>query len=330
MCCETLNSFFKALFFLQSFENYAILIGAETKNKIKTMADSAINPNSAWQGYDRITPALLRTLKTNLPSFAPADIHTIETRATRPQCLERPGYLFCTLVAPAYNRATREIETRGLYAILTERQLITLLPQGPDERDLFDLTRLNAHTAPATQLAHIAERVCLVSQHAFNLLASDVEHLTVLTDQEMRLTVRRERALASRNASDLQGILDSLRQPIGRIADRAGAAVQTIVLAIDAVANRSRDLAALFGPVPFRQPTLRRIHTVPPHLQKTVRRYQTLGAIVVVLVLVATTFGFGSMTTPLLEHPLAFWLLGGTLVIAALGMLDYLRQRNVL
>lgn len=294
------------------------------------MADSAINANSAWQGYDRITPALLRTLKTSLPSFAPADVHTIETRATRPQCLKRPGYLFCTLVAPYYNRATREIETAGLYAILTEHQLITILPQGPDERDLFDLTRLDAHTAPARQLAHIAERVCLVSQQAGNLLASDVEHLTALTDQEIRLTVRRERALAGRNALDLQGIVDALRQPFGHIADRDGAAAPALVLAIDAVANRSRDLAALFGRAPFRQPALQQIHTIPHHVQRAVRQYQTLGAIVLVLVLVATTFGFGGRTTPLLEHPLVFWLMGGTLVIAALGMLDYLRQRNVL
>lgn len=293
------------------------------------MADSAINANCAWQGYDRMTPGLLRSLKTILPSFAPADVHTIETRATRPLCLERPGYLFCTLVAPYYNRATREIETAGLYAILTPQQLITILPHGPDERDLFDLTRLDAHTAPARQLAHIAERVCLVSQQAGNLLASDVEHLTTLSDQE-RLTVRRERALASRNAADLQGIVDALRQPIGQIADRAGAAAQTLVLAIDVVASRSRDLAALFGPVPFRPSDRQRSRTIPPHLQKTVRRYQTLGTVVLALVLVATTFGFGGRTTPLLEHPLVFWLTGGTLVIAALGMLDYLRQRNVL
>lgn len=294
------------------------------------MADSAINSNSAWQGYDRMTPALLRTLKTMLPSFAPADAHTVGTRATRPQFTERSGYVFCTLVAPYYNRATREIETRGLYAILTEQRLITILPQGPDERDLFDLHRLDGHTAPATQLANVAERVCQVGQQAFNLLATDVEHLITTTNNGTRLTVQRERALASRNAADLQGILDSLRKPIAKIADRAGAAAQPVTLAIAAAANRCRDFAAQFGPTPFRQPALRRERIVPASLQKTMRLYQTLGAVVLTLVLVATTFGFAGKTRPLLEHPLLFWLLGGTLVIASLGMLDYLRKRNVL
>lgn len=293
------------------------------------MNESNPSTDRVWLGYDSVTPANLLSIKQAVPKVTTADLQIIEQRIARPSFVERPGYRFATLLAPHYNRATREMETLSLSVIITKSRLLTILPAA-DDHDLFDLQRLDAHTAPLRQSLRLAERIAEVCQNAINLLANDVEHLLEQRGGEGRFVLATETALARRNTEDLANLMRSLAVPIRRLARLAGPSAQHLLLALDTAQGRADALATEFRRGGSAAAPALRSGSLPGSAQKRLDRYMTFGAVILALTFAATNFGFGAKTAPLLERPVLFWAAASTLVLVSLGVLEYLRKRKVL
>ncbi|MBI3115645.1 MAG: hypothetical protein HYZ09_04115 [Candidatus Kerfeldbacteria bacterium] len=279
-----------------------------------------------WLTFPEATLLTARALKRVIPQLAGADEYQVASQTLRPTLVKRTGYTFITAVAPRYNRATCDLSTTGVFVFATPQSVVAVYHRFPVRpEDDAALQALGPSATPPAKLGALMEQLLRCYQRTLAAIAAQATHA-----ERGEGTSARERMLVGRNVGEFHALLQATLKPLSKLGadpalistDRAA----SLRLMRDAITTRWHDLRREVGRRHGRPASA----TLPEPLQRSLNRYLAVGGVVVAFVLAATTFGFGSRHRPLLEQPFLFWFIGTTLVFAVLGVLEFLRRKQLL
>ncbi len=297
---------------------------------------------TTWQDLQNAGSSDIEALRRQHPTFLELDVAEILKVGQRPHLEQRSDYVFLVLLFPVYNRATRGIEPAEVDFFLTEHELITV-HDGRLTPMQEALTEMDRHSpsletamgqGPQLLLLALLERLLSYCNPMLDHISLDIHAIDEQIFKGSQRQTVREILITRRNITDVRKIMQAHKNTLKKFLDvvlkDGNGQTQVLKVTLESLITRTKEI---WDHLESFKESIIDLHAtneslLSNSLNDIMKNYTTMSVVIFSMTLVATTFGLGARSTPLIEHPGAFWFISGLLVLVALGMVEYFKKRK--
>lgn len=300
-----------------------------------------------YRWFNLVRPTLddLQRLREQLTELEAHDLEAILSHSKRPRLEVREGYLFLVLLFPLYNSERNEIESTELDITIGKNWVVTA---HNDELKTIDELFQNCEGRVATReqyfqdgpvhLVHeLLHRLLTYTYTLLDHVANDIDshNKELFTSPHRRLAV--DILIIRRNITEFRRIMQTHKMTLRKLQEiiKTNGYVSPphralMVTNFTDIIERTKDiweqLEGYKESIEALQDTNESL--ISNRLNDIMKSFTTISVLIFTMTLVATIFGLGAGGTPIITHPLGFWLIIIILVLSALLMLQYFKRKQ--